>query len=214
MEIVRQKNQDTYIVFPIIDNDGDAVSSAAGLDSEIDEWNDGGAPDGFVDCTNEATEIGSTGIYYLLLTAAEMNYDYIYIQTKTTTTDAKTQHLLIRTMTGDPLLLTTETNATTNKNSIITEIDANETKIDSIITSISAITTNMQKLLSLNRENAIIVSTFDAQNKHTGFIQYAYDSAANKANYPSVVGLLYKWQLTVTYDLNNDPATIDLELLP
>ncbi len=107
VEMVRQKNQATYIMFPIVDADGDAVSAAAGLDSEIDTWSDGTAPNGFVDCTNEATEVGTNGVYYLSLTAAEMNVDYIYIQVKTTTTGAKTQHILIRTLVGDPLNLAT-----------------------------------------------------------------------------------------------------------
>lgn len=106
-EIVRQKNAATYVVFPIVKNDGTLITSAAGLDSEIDVFADGTAPDGFADCTNEATEIGSTGQYYLSLTQSEMNNDYIIIQVKSTTTDAMVQTLLIRTQVGDPLLLAT-----------------------------------------------------------------------------------------------------------
>jgi len=102
-ELVRQKNVATYIVFPLVKNDGTLITSAAGLDSEIDAWADGSAPDGFTDCTNEAKEIGSTGQYYLSLTQSEMNNDYIIIQVKSTTTDAMVQTLLIRTMVGDPL---------------------------------------------------------------------------------------------------------------
>jgi len=76
-----KKNTATRIVFPILDNDGDLVrSGAAGLDSEYSL--DGGA---FTDCTNEATEIGSSGIYYLDLTAAETNGDVVCIQVKTLT---------------------------------------------------------------------------------------------------------------------------------
>ena len=107
MELVRQKNVATIIVFPIVDADGDLVTGASGLDSEIDTWADGSAPDGFADCTNEATEIGSTGMYYLSLTQSEMNADYIIIQVKTSTSGAKTQVILIRTMVGDPLNLAT-----------------------------------------------------------------------------------------------------------
>ena len=87
-----KKNTATRIVFPILDNDGDPVSGAAGLDSEYSL--DGGA---FTDCTNEATEIGSSGIYYLDLTAAETNGDVVCIQVKTTTTDAKTTVLVFYT---------------------------------------------------------------------------------------------------------------------
>jgi len=107
LEVVRQKNVATYLVFPIMKNDGTLITSAAGLDSEIDTFADGAAPDGFADCTNEATEIGETGQYYLSLTQAETNADYIIIQVKSSTTDAVTQTILIRTIIGDPLLFAT-----------------------------------------------------------------------------------------------------------
>lgn len=112
MEVVRQKNAATYIVFPIVDADGDLVTSAADLDSELDAWTDGAAPDGFADCTNEATEIGSTGMYYLSLTQTEMNNDYIVVQVQTSTSGAKTQVILIRTIVGDPLNIATTDDAT------------------------------------------------------------------------------------------------------
>ena len=106
IEMVRQKGIATYIYFPIVDADGDFVESAAGLDSEIDAWGDGSPPDGWVDCTNEATEIGG-GWYYLSLTTSEMNVDYIAIKCSTTTAGAKKQAILIRTTVGDPLNLAT-----------------------------------------------------------------------------------------------------------
>ena len=123
MEVVRQKNVATYIVFPIVDADGDLVTGAATLDSELDAFADGAAPDGFADCTNEATEIGSTGIYYLLLTQTEMNNDYIAVQVKTGTAGAKTQVILIRTMVGDPLNMTASTDATAATATAVDTID-------------------------------------------------------------------------------------------
>jgi len=81
------------LVFPILDADGDLVSGATGLDSEISK--DGGT---FVDCTNEATEIAtSSGMYSLALTATEMNADIVAIIVKTTTTGAKTTPIVIYT---------------------------------------------------------------------------------------------------------------------
>ena len=97
MEIHRQINVATRITFPIVDADGDTVTAATALDSESTTWADGSNPGAFVDLTNEATEIGTTGIYYLILTAAEMNFDYIYIRIQTTSAGAKTQHILINT---------------------------------------------------------------------------------------------------------------------
>ena len=69
------KNTAFRVVFPILDADGDIVTGATGLDSEISK--DQGT---FADCTNEATEIAtSSGIYYLDLTNTEMNADHVAI---------------------------------------------------------------------------------------------------------------------------------------
>jgi len=77
------------VTFPIFDADGDPVSGATGLDSEVSK--DGGA---FADCTNEATEIGSSGIYYLDLTSSEMGADTVAIQVKTSSSGAKTTNII------------------------------------------------------------------------------------------------------------------------
>jgi hypothetical protein len=84
------KNQALRITFPIFDADGDLVTGATALDSEISK--DGAA---FADCTNEATEIGSTGIYYLDLTSTEMNADTVAIIVKTSSSGAKTSPIVI-----------------------------------------------------------------------------------------------------------------------
>lgn len=73
------------IVVSILDADGDPVSGAAALDSERSLNGDTPA-----DCTNEATEIGSSGQYYLTLTAAELTADIVSGVTKTSTSGAKT----------------------------------------------------------------------------------------------------------------------------
>lgn len=104
MEIFRKKNVDTRITFPIIDADGDPVTVAAGLDSEYtsyDTADHGAAAPSFGDCGHEATEIGTTGIYYLDVAAAEINKDFTHIQVKTSTSGAKTQHILITTRARD-----------------------------------------------------------------------------------------------------------------
>lgn len=74
------------VVFPILDADGDLVTGAAGLDSEASQ--DQGT---FADCTNEATEIATaSGVYYLDLTAGEMDTQCTAVIVKTSTTGAKT----------------------------------------------------------------------------------------------------------------------------
>lgn len=85
------KNMAYRISFPIFDADGDLVTGATGLDSEISK--DSGT---FADCTNEATEIApSSGMYYLDLTATEMNADTVAIVVKTSTSGAKTTPIVL-----------------------------------------------------------------------------------------------------------------------
>lgn len=86
---VPRKNTAFRVTFPILDADGDPVSAAAALDSEVSL--DGAA---FADCTNEATEIGTSGIYYLDLTAAEMNADTVALRVQTSTSGAKTAPII------------------------------------------------------------------------------------------------------------------------
>lgn len=76
--------------FPILDADGDLVTGAASLDSEVSK--DGAA---FADCTNEATEIAaSSGVYFLDLTSTEMDADTVAVIVKTATAGAKTTTLV------------------------------------------------------------------------------------------------------------------------
>lgn len=87
------KNSAYRLTFPIFDADGDLVAGATGLDSEVSI--DGGT---FADCTNEATEIAtSSGMYYLDLTAAEMNGDTIALIIKTSSSGAKTTPIVLYT---------------------------------------------------------------------------------------------------------------------
>lgn len=79
------------VTFAIFDADGDLVTGATGLDSEVSK--DGGT---FADCTNEATEIATaSGMYYLDLTATEMTANTVAIIVKTTSSGAKTTPIVI-----------------------------------------------------------------------------------------------------------------------
>lgn len=79
------------VTFPIFDADGDLVTGAASLDSEVSK--DGGT---FADCTNEATEIATaSGMYFLDLTGTEMDADTVAIIVKTATAGAKTTPLVL-----------------------------------------------------------------------------------------------------------------------
>lgn len=85
------RNAAYRVYFPILDADGDPVSGAANLDSEISK--DGAA---FADCTNEAVEIGTSGQYYLDLTSAEIGTAAaVVLVVKTSTSGAKTTPIVL-----------------------------------------------------------------------------------------------------------------------
>jgi len=80
---VPRKNVAYRAYFPIHDTAGALITGATALDSEVSI--DGAA---FVDCTNEATEIGASGTYFLDLTDAEMNGDGVVVVVKTSSANA------------------------------------------------------------------------------------------------------------------------------
>jgi len=114
VELIRKKNTATYIAFPIVDANGDPCSSAASLDTELDQFSDIAAPNGFADCNAEPVHIAD-GQYYLALTADETNSDYLIIQVKSS--NCATQTLLVRTqaITEPALIATTVAAATDSK---------------------------------------------------------------------------------------------------
>jgi len=80
---------------------------------------------------------------------------------------------------------------------------------------IDGIVTNVLEILYLSgQKNTVVENTFDGTNKHTGFLMYCYNSIANKQLNDHVTGLLYKYQLDVTYDVNLNPTEIGLEVVP
>ena len=87
---IPRKNVAYRVTFPILDADGDLVSAAASLDSEVDK-----DAAGFADVTAEALEIGTKGMYYLDLTAAEMNADTVTVIVQTGTAGAKTTPIVM-----------------------------------------------------------------------------------------------------------------------
>lgn len=99
MEIYLKKNEVTELAFPMIDDstpadfkDGLSVADTAYRKDGAGAWT-------AMAITDTATEIGSTGMYQISLTAAEMNHDYIII--KLTAASAADQMLVIKTYTKD-----------------------------------------------------------------------------------------------------------------
>ena len=74
------------VTFPMLDADGDLVTGATTPDAERSLNGDT-----FADCTNESVEIATnSGVYYLLLTGAEMTADIVTVIAKSATAGMKT----------------------------------------------------------------------------------------------------------------------------
>lgn len=100
-----KKNNSTYVVFPLVDADGDLVSGAT-ITGEYNYWEDGtDVQAAFIALTNAETEIGSTGVYRVQLTAGETNHGYIVL--KFTSGTSKPILMEFRTMTNDPEYIAT-----------------------------------------------------------------------------------------------------------
>lgn len=87
---IPRKNTAYRLIFPGLFSDGTLLSTGTGMDSEVSK--DQAA---FSDCTNEATEIGTTGVYYLDLTSTEMDADCVVIKTTWTNSGALAQVLVL-----------------------------------------------------------------------------------------------------------------------
>ena len=98
MELRRQKNAATVLVFPILNTTGTHVTGAAGLTASRTAWTDTTAPAAFTNLTNATpVELSSRGVYYVTVTSTEMNADYVYIYVTTSTAGSIAQNLLLVT---------------------------------------------------------------------------------------------------------------------
>ena len=154
IELVRQKNVATILYFPIVDGAGDLVNAAADLDSETDTWNDGAAADGFADLAAESAEINSGGWYSLALAQSEMNFDYIAIQIKSSTTGSIDQRILIRTQVGDPLNIATSDDGGT--------INVTGGAVDTVTTTTTATTATTCGTVNALAANVITAASINA----------------------------------------------------
>lgn len=103
-DIRRKKNTATYITFEIYNSStGALISSATGLDCERSGFDDGTSPPTFTDVSGTETEIRATGTYYVALNTTDTNFDYIYVQCKSSSSNAVTWTNLIDTIHGTVL---------------------------------------------------------------------------------------------------------------
>lgn len=173
-----EKNVAYRVTFPILDADGDLVTGASALDSEVSK--DGGT---FTDCTNEATEIAtSSGMYYLDLTSTEMNADTVAIIVKTSTSGAKTTTIVMYPEeAGDVRVNVTQVNGTSQTAG---DIPAMITTVDDFLdTEVAAIKAKTDNLPSDPADASDIASSFSSLNTKVDTIDDFLDTeiAAIKA---------------------------------
>lgn len=87
----KQRNLITRHQFEIRNSvTGELISGATALDCEYSQYADGSNPGSFADVSGTETEIGSSGVYYVTLTAGETNSDYFMIKCSSSSTNAVT----------------------------------------------------------------------------------------------------------------------------
>lgn len=185
---VPRKNVAYRVTFPILDADGDLVTGAAGLDSEISK--DGGT---FVDCTNEAVEIATnSGMYFLDLIAAEMNADTVAIIIKTSTGGAKTT----------PVVLYPEETG---------DIRANITQLATDVLTAASLKTDMAEEIA----DEILSRAISNVEPGVGF-RTLYGAVASLVNRSRINALnqLEIYRVDDTTILVTIPGTVDSALLP
>ncbi|MBE3102114.1 MAG: hypothetical protein IMZ47_07610 [Firmicutes bacterium] len=80
MEIVHKKNTAYYLVIPMVDSTTPASFKAGLTPTDTAYSKDGVGVWTVLAITDVLTEIGSTGVYALSLTAAELNHDQVLIK--------------------------------------------------------------------------------------------------------------------------------------
>ena len=101
MELFRRKNEATVIVFPMVTTAGPETFDTGETVTDTAYYSDAGGAWTSLAITDTVSEIGTTGLYELSLTAAEMNHDHIII--KLTSTNAADTAIVIHTRAIDDL---------------------------------------------------------------------------------------------------------------
>jgi len=99
MEIHLKKNEAAYITFPMVSKTGPELFDTGETVTDTAYYKDGAGSWTSLAITDTATEIGTTGVYSIDLTASEMNHDLIMI--KVTATNSADSMLMIRTYAAD-----------------------------------------------------------------------------------------------------------------
>ena len=118
MEIFRKKNEATVIAFPMVTTANPETFDTGETVTDTAYFSDAGGAWTSLAITDTVSEIGTTGMYELSLTAAEMNHDNIII--KFSSTNAADTAITIRTRAVD---LDDLVRATTPGNTL--DVDAN-----------------------------------------------------------------------------------------
>lgn len=121
MEIFRKKNEATNIVFPMVIIATPELFQTGVSPTDTAYSSDAEAAFGTLAITDTANELGSTGMYEMNLTAAEMNHDLIII--KFTAALGADTAVIIRTRGVDIDDLATPTNITAGTIAVVTTVN-------------------------------------------------------------------------------------------
>ena len=99
VELTRQKNKATYLVFCIRNSSTGACITGASPTCYTEPFADGTAPSGtWTDISATETEFDSSGVYYVALSAAQTNSDYVMVRCTSASSNAVPYAAVINTV--------------------------------------------------------------------------------------------------------------------
>jgi hypothetical protein len=179
------------VVFPMLDADGDLVTGATTPDAERSLNGDT-----FADCTNESTEIATnSGMWYLLLTAAEMTADVTAVIAKSATAGMKTTPIVLYPRKLVTIRSGTSASAGSSTSTIV--LDASASAVDDFyngMVCIATIDSNVEvRVISDytgSTQTATVVPDWNVapDNTDTFVIKLTEGSQLNQANLTHIAG--------------------------
>ncbi len=223
MEIQHKKNSAKYLAMPMVNETtpGEFISGETVLDTAY--YKDGAGAWTSLAITDTFTEIGSTGIYEIDLTASEMNHDQVLI--KLTSSGAADSMVLFQMYTNDIDDVSTLTTAQVNAEcdtaisdaslataASLATVDANvdaillDTGTDGVV--ISAATANQIADALLNRDmSAVSDTTARSPLNALRFLRNKYSVSGTTLTVTKEDDSTSAWTSTLTVDANANPVT-------
>lgn len=221
MQIEHKKNTAFYLAFPMVTTASPETFASGETVTDTAYYKDGAGAWTSLAITDTVSEIASTGLYEIDLTAAELNHDQVII--KMTSTNAADTAFLFNLNTNSIDDLATASALTTAQNDLdiltgadgVNLLSATQASIDAIETDtgtsgvvISAATANQVADALLNRDmSAVSDTTARSPLNALRFLRNKYSVSGTTLTVTKEDDTTSAWTSTLTTDAGANPVT-------